>query len=123
MFVSDSQRKRDADEAVVWHLMVKPEYQGRGVGKALLQKATDFADEQDLPAFIVSSTASRPLYLKMGFDILDTFVIDNEYWAGEIVKLEQGLGMAGNEELIERYKGVKEVESWMMRLPQTRADS
>lgn len=99
------------------HLMIDPAHQRKGIGGQLLAIVTALADAEGLPAFIMSSEESHGLYLKAGFKDLGTWTIDNGHWAAEIVKLESGLGIQGNEGLAEKYRGTMEVEAYMVRSP------
>lgn len=74
-------------------------------------------DAQGIPCFIVSSLESEKLYAKLGFQELGKWVIDDEYWATQIVQHERDLGMTGNEKLVEQFTGVHEVEKCMLRMP------
>jgi GNAT superfamily N-acetyltransferase len=97
--------------------MINPDYQRRGIGGKLLAAVLKRSDEEGIPIFLASSAESIGLYSRMGFESLGTWPIDNEYWAGRIVKLEKGLGIAGREGLEERFRGVREVENVMVRWP------
>ncbi|GAA6029487.1 hypothetical protein JCM8097_003704 [Rhodosporidiobolus ruineniae] len=70
----DSIRERIMDGYPHWYLAplwVKPEYQGQGVGKKLLQQVLDLADSTTptTPIFLEASAAGRPMYEKIGFTI------------------------------------------------------
>ncbi|OAA80500.1 Acyl-CoA N-acyltransferase [Akanthomyces lecanii RCEF 1005] len=118
---SDAQAKRDEmvdnaakDQRHMWiqHLMIRPSHQRRGIGHALLSTALQRADEQTLPAVIVSSAESVALYRKLGFVSQGSFRIDNGHWAREVARVQPG---QASEMLVERYDGVFEVEDVMVR--------
>ncbi|KAK7422186.1 hypothetical protein QQZ08_009654 [Neonectria magnoliae] len=92
-----------------------PNYQRQGIGGKLLSAVLEKADADGVPTLIVSSAVSHGLYLKMGFEDLGLWTIDNGYWAQEIVNREMSLGIQGNEELGRKYEGVKEMEACMIR--------
>jgi GNAT superfamily N-acetyltransferase len=97
--------------------MVHPDYQRKGVGGKLLTGVTDKADAEGIPTMLVSSAEAHELYLRLGFETLGRWPIDNGYWAREIVKLETSLGMEGNEDFVKRFEGLTEVEDCMIRYP------
>ncbi|KAJ4165730.1 hypothetical protein LMH87_007350 [Akanthomyces muscarius] len=96
----------------IQHLMIRPSHQRRGIGHALLSTALQHADEQTLPAVIVSSAESVALYRKFGFVSQGSFQIDNGHWAREVARVQPG---QASEMLVERYDGVFEVEDVMVR--------
>ncbi|KAF7552883.1 hypothetical protein G7Z17_g4062 [Cylindrodendrum hubeiense] len=69
----------------IWHLMVHPDYQRKGIGAKLINTVTEKADDEGVPTLIVSSESSHGLYLKTGFEDLGVWTVDNGYWAQEIV--------------------------------------
>lgn len=101
----------------VKHLMVHPDHQRKGIGHKLLSEVISRSDELGVPTFIVSSAEAYALYGRLGFQDLETFSIDNGYWAQEVVSLEEKLGIHGNEGLAKQYEGVEEVERYMIRSP------
>lgn len=49
-------------------VIVASEHRGHGIGKALLQKAIDYLDSQDIPCMKLDATPlGKPLYEKLGF--------------------------------------------------------
>jgi GNAT superfamily N-acetyltransferase len=53
---------------------VAPEAQGRGFGSALLSPILDRCDKEGLPAYLeASSTRSRALYARNGFELVEEF--------------------------------------------------
>ncbi len=103
--------------ADIKNLMVHPQHQRKGVGRRLLESAVAASDEANIPAFLVSSAEALTLYTSLGFQQLGTWSIDNEDWARRIAANERELGIAGNEHLEEQFRGVSEVERYMVRRP------
>ena len=99
------------------HLMVHPSHQKQGVGAKLLADVVARSDEERIPAYIVSSLESHGLYAKLGFEDLKEFPIDNEYWARRIEETESELGITANKGLAEKCRGIKEVDTGMVRWP------
>ncbi|GKT41227.1 uncharacterized protein ColSpa_01408 [Colletotrichum spaethianum] len=99
----------------VKNIMVDPEHQRKGIGAKLLQTVIDISDAERLPTFLVASAEGYCLYRRLEFEDLGTWTIDNDHWSKEIFRHEQKLGIAGNEQLIEQYRGTKEIERYMMR--------
>ncbi|KAM5345190.1 hypothetical protein ACJ41O_011052 [Fusarium nematophilum] len=106
----------------VFHLMVHPSHQRKGIGRHLLASVIDKADADLAPTMIVSSSEGHGLYRKMGFRTLGTWEIDNELWAGKIAEHEARLGINGSHRLQEECRGMKEVEDLMIRLPKIRSE-
>ncbi|KAF5021693.1 hypothetical protein F66182_6250 [Fusarium sp. NRRL 66182] len=105
----------------VMHLMVHPLHQRKGIGGWLLASVTEQADETNAPTLIVSSREGFGLYKKHGFASLDTFPIDNEYWARRITQYEEKIGYTeGDRQLLEKCRGMREVEDGMIRHPESR---
>ncbi|KAL7788935.1 acyl-CoA N-acyltransferase [Trichoderma ceciliae] len=101
----------------VYHLMIEPDHQRKGIGGKLLGAVLERSDKERLPAFLVSSAESRGLYGRMGFESLGTWRIDNGDWAARIAEVERGLGIRGNEGLEDKFRGLAEVEDAMIRWP------
>ncbi|KAK2006271.1 acyl-CoA N-acyltransferase [Colletotrichum eremochloae] len=97
------------------HVMVDPRYQRKGTGAKLLQTVTNISDAEGVPTFLVSSAEGHGLYKRLGFQALRTWTIDNSHWAKEIVQHDCDLGLNGNESLAERFAGVQETETYMIR--------
>ncbi|KAK2608838.1 hypothetical protein QQS21_002551 [Conoideocrella luteorostrata] len=99
----------------VKHLMVDSSFQRRGIGRLLLQAALSATTQHSIPTYIVSSRDSHGLYRQLGFQDLASRRIDNEAWVDELIKLERSLGIPGDYNLLQTYRGVVEDESLMMR--------
>ncbi|KND87265.1 hypothetical protein TOPH_08117 [Tolypocladium ophioglossoides CBS 100239] len=99
------------------HLMVDPSHQRKGIGGQLLRAVTNKADAGGVPSLLVASAEAHGLYLRLGFEVLGVWAIDNGYWSGEVVRHERELGIGGNEGLDERFEGMKEEEAYMVRWP------
>jgi ribosomal protein S18 acetylase RimI-like enzyme len=68
------------DEYFLAHIAVLPEYEGRGLGRKLLQRAEDKAREAALPklTLTVDSDNARAirLYTRAGFNITSTIALE-----------------------------------------------
>ncbi|KAJ6437739.1 GNAT family acetyltransferase [Purpureocillium lavendulum] len=95
----------------------RPAHQRKGIGGTLLRAVTARADAEAVPTLLVASAEARGLYLRCGFAVLGEWTIDNEYWAGEVERHERALGVADARGLEQRFRGVKEVEAYMIRTP------
>lgn len=51
-------------------LTTLPEYRGRGVGAALLERGCEMAEEDGVPVYLISTNAGRNLYERRGFGVL-----------------------------------------------------
>ncbi|KAL4864749.1 hypothetical protein BDV12DRAFT_8615 [Aspergillus spectabilis] len=71
------------DDIVLEFLATVPEYQGRGVGKALLRWGTEQADKQQKRIYLEGTTEGFPLYAKSGWATLEKVDIDYRQWGGE----------------------------------------
>lgn len=73
-FVTVSQHRHWAGDtdAYIGELVVAPDYEGRGIGKALVRAALDWARSQGYQRVAVATgaanTAARALYASLGFD-------------------------------------------------------
>ena len=103
--------------------MVEPRHQRKGIGRKLLQKVIDVSQEEAIPAFIVSSRESYPLYRSFDFQERKMGTIDNEFWAREIEEREKALGLHGCEGLTEACAGLTEEEAFMVRWPETGSEA
>ncbi|GEM_PF-329024 len=90
-----------------WHLGpigVHPDFQGRGVGKAMLSSFLARVDEEGVPAFLETDVeANVRLYRKFGFEIIareDILGVDNRFmWrhgATDSERRDQSLDGAGS---------------------------
>jgi predicted N-acetyltransferase YhbS len=52
------------------YLAVRPDYQRLGVASLLLQSGIRAAEKMGLDIFVTSTKAGRPVYLKVGFNLL-----------------------------------------------------
>ncbi|KAF2265664.1 acyl-CoA N-acyltransferase [Lojkania enalia] len=78
------------DDREVWelaHVFVDPGYQGRGIGKALLERGIKLADTDGLPLYLEGTPAGRRLYEKLGFAVEEESVFDGVYHNGEPYKM------------------------------------
>lgn len=94
--------------------MVDPKVQRRGIGKSLLEAVTAMSDREQLSTILCSSREARRLYSQMGFRSVQTWTIDNEYWAREIERLEPELSNGG-QSWAATFEGCSEEEVFMVR--------
>ncbi len=98
--------------------MVHPNHQRKGIGRKLLGTVAAKSDTSGIPTFIVASAEAHQLYDTLGFEGLGAFQVENGYWAKEVVKHEQKLGIEGNENLGQKYEKLEEVGTYMVRWSQ-----
>ena len=60
---------------------VAPEYQGKGVGSALLKWGKDVCDDKGIFAWVHSSELAWRMYQKVGFEIIRTLDVDLDKYA------------------------------------------
>lgn len=65
-------------------LSVHPDYQGRGVGQALMKYGTDRADTERVFCWVHSSEDAASMYRKCGFEVNDSLEIDLDHWASQL---------------------------------------
>ncbi|KAL4891457.1 acyl-CoA N-acyltransferase [Aspergillus ambiguus] len=66
---------------------VHPEYQGRGVGKKLMQWGLDVAEQLKVPIYLESTHEGRPLYERLGFTTLKEGVV----FKPEVTQLKEAI--------------------------------
>jgi GNAT superfamily N-acetyltransferase len=86
-------------------LFTEPEFQGRGMGSALVEYGNVLADQEGLPIFLQASPFGYPIYTKGGFEIVQELDVDLTEWAPGAKGKDKGYG---------NYKF-----RYMMRLPRT----
>ena len=69
---------------------VDPEYQGRGVGSAIMEWGEERADREGVVAFLQSSAPARGFYERREWNRIDFVELDLSQWANE---KEQGGGL------------------------------
>lgn len=97
------------------HLMISPNHQNQRIGTALLNAVLRESDKAGFPTVLVSSAEAMALYRRAGFKELLTWRIDNEAWAKRIVERMREEGLEDGEGLVRMYRGVEEVETYMVR--------
>ncbi|CAM1505723.1 Fc.00g113600.m01.CDS01 [Cosmosporella sp. VM-42] len=63
-------------------LHTDPKHQRRGAASMLLKWGLAEADRLGLPIFLEASRDGRPLYEKVGFDVVETIKVDFSPWGG-----------------------------------------
>jgi N-acetylglutamate synthase-like GNAT family acetyltransferase len=92
--------------------MIFPQAQRRGIGKSLLSAVTTLSDREQIPTILCSSREARGLYSQMGFKSVQTWTIDNEYWAREIERHEHS---DDDQSWAATFEGCSEEEVYMVR--------
>ncbi|KAG9843980.1 hypothetical protein KCU98_g7923, partial [Aureobasidium melanogenum] len=64
------------------YLATAPEYQRRGIGAMLLKAGLEVADSYGSKSYVTSSVAGAGLYLKHGFEIVETHTVDCSQFGG-----------------------------------------
>lgn len=64
-------------------LFTHPDHQGKGVGKALLQRCIQESEELGLVAWLEATEEGQPLYEKCGFEAIRTKIFDAKEFGGE----------------------------------------
>ncbi|TDZ17562.1 hypothetical protein Cob_v009474 [Colletotrichum orbiculare MAFF 240422] len=62
-------------------LGVHPDWQGRGVGKKLMQWGLDRSDEDKVPIILIATTAGEGLYKRLGFGISNWATTESLAWS------------------------------------------
>jgi ribosomal protein S18 acetylase RimI-like enzyme len=72
--VADKHHPKDRPHAYLMVLGVAPQFQGQGLGSALLDATLKDVDSKRLPAYLESSSAKNvPLYRRHGFEVISEF--------------------------------------------------
>ncbi|KAL5001782.1 acyl-CoA N-acyltransferase [Aspergillus recurvatus] len=71
------------DDIVLDFLATRPEYQGRGVGRALLRWGMEQADQQRRRIYLEATTEGYPVYAKCGWRGVERIEMDYGRWGGE----------------------------------------
>ncbi|KAL4817430.1 acyl-CoA N-acyltransferase [Aspergillus spinulosporus] len=71
------------DDIVLDFLATRPEYQGKGVGTALLRWGIEQADQQQRRIYLEATTEGYPVYAKRGWRAVETIEMDYGRWGGE----------------------------------------
>jgi len=62
-------------------ISVAQDWQGKGIGSALLRWGTDHADKNGVFCWVHSSESAWPAYAKSGFDVVETLDVDLDEYA------------------------------------------
>jgi GNAT superfamily N-acetyltransferase len=65
---------------------VDHEFKGLGLGKALLLRACEVADEAGLPIFVMGNASAKGMYVKCGFEVRDVKVLEGGYEENMLVR-------------------------------------
>ncbi|KMU76037.1 hypothetical protein CISG_05296 [Coccidioides immitis RMSCC 3703] len=72
-------------------LITRPEFQGRGVGSALLKDGLAVADKYNIPVWLEASPRGYPVYKKFGFQDVEHFDLDLSKYGGSTVSRTVGM--------------------------------
>ncbi|WEW59109.1 hypothetical protein PRK78_004578 [Emydomyces testavorans] len=72
-------------------LVTLPEFQGRGIGSALLRDGFAVAAEHNVPVWLEASEEGYSLYKRLGFEDVEAFELDLTKYGGRTVS--RGVGM------------------------------
>jgi GNAT superfamily N-acetyltransferase len=86
-------RPEGSKSVVITGISVHPEYQGKGVGSALVKWATDKVDKTDTYIWVHSSEAGWRNFAKGGFEEIGRLDVDLDEWAKEAGDVEPPGGM------------------------------
>ncbi|PGH16627.1 hypothetical protein AJ80_05129 [Polytolypa hystricis UAMH7299] len=64
-------------------LVVAPDFQGQGIGSALIKYGLDIADKENMPAWLEASEAGYPVYKKFGYKDVQVVKFDAGKYTGE----------------------------------------
>jgi GNAT superfamily N-acetyltransferase len=65
---------------------VDHEAKGLGLGKALLSRACEIADEAGLPIFVMGNASAKGIYVKCGFEVRDVKILAGDYEENMLVR-------------------------------------
>jgi GNAT superfamily N-acetyltransferase len=71
---------------------VDHEAKGLGLGRGLLLKACEIADEAGLPVFVMANASAKGIYLKFGFEVRGVEVLAGDYEENMLVRPAVGGG-------------------------------
>ncbi len=61
-------------------MAVHPDYQGKGLGRKLLEYCNDLADSAGLPTYLTAFPGAHGLYQKLGYKDIKHFDVDLNEW-------------------------------------------
>lgn len=65
------------------YLAVTPEYRNRGIATLLMQAGVAASEEMGIDIFMLAYKAGLGVYKKLGFDMLESLMIDDRPWGGQ----------------------------------------
>lgn len=68
---------------VLQSLAVLPAYQGKGIGKKLMQQFNAIGDKEGLPIYLTAFPGAHGIYLYLGYEDKDYFDVDLNAWSRE----------------------------------------
>jgi GNAT superfamily N-acetyltransferase len=71
---------------------VDHEFKGLGLGKALLLRACETADEAGLPIFVMGNASAKGIYVKCGFEVRGVEILEGGYEENMLVREVGGGG-------------------------------
>ena len=70
---------------------VDHDFKGHGLGRMLLLRACEIADEAGLPVFVMANASAKGIYLKFGFEVRDVKVLAGGYEESMLVRPAAGV--------------------------------
>lgn len=73
-------------------IAIHPDYQGSGIGSALIKQGTDRADKEDVSAWVHASEAGANMFGRHGFREVGNLVLDLDHWNQHNLDPPEGQG-------------------------------
>ncbi len=85
-------------------MVVHPDYQGKGIGRKLLEYCNDLADSAGLPRYLTAFPGGHGLYQKFGYKDIQHFDVDLNEWGTKHREggISRSYGMLGEPPKLEK---------------------
>ncbi|KAG0650034.1 hypothetical protein D0Z07_3877 [Hyphodiscus hymeniophilus] len=71
------------DTYIVYLICTDPAFQRKGLASRLLQHGIDLADREGRQTYLEATKDGHPVYLKLGFTVIDVLTMDLSKWGGK----------------------------------------